>query len=138
MQSRLTSALYKELVNFFIYFKKLSEYMLPDITLRSRIGAHEDLDEFFGIIEESFEFLFCSRLARSWNLPVNAKETLELEMRFFHHKRDQKKDQQLFYPFPYKFWTSLRNKTDRPNATTRKVGCSCLNFFVIRRISVVE
>jgi hypothetical protein len=81
MQSRLASALYKELVSFFIYFKKSNENMLPDITLRSRIGAHEDLDRFFGIIEESFEFLFCSRLARSWNL--NAKETLELEMRFF-------------------------------------------------------
>ena len=42
--------------------------LIPDITLRLRIEAHEDLDRFFGIIEESFEFLFCGRLARSWDL----------------------------------------------------------------------
>ena len=38
------------------------------IAWRSRIGAHEDLDRFFGIIEESFEILGYSRLARGWNL----------------------------------------------------------------------
>jgi hypothetical protein len=152
MQSRLACALYKELVSFFIYFKKSNENMLPDITLRSRIGAHENLDRFFRIIEESFEFLFCSRLARSWNLDffnldptllnsgafMNAKEMLELEINFFYHKRDQEKDQQLFYLFPYEFWTTLRSEIDRPNATTRKVGCSCHSLFIIRRISVVE
>ena len=32
------------------------------------MGAHEDLDRFFGVVEESFEFLFWGGLATSWSL----------------------------------------------------------------------
>jgi hypothetical protein len=165
--------------------------LIPDITHRSRIGAHEDLDRFFGIIKKSFEFLFCGRFARGLNLDflnvdqtcdwvwfdsrsiifflifihivvvvveigglffdrfgllggrksrafLNAKITLELEIRLDFHQK--KKDSLIYfiYLFPYKFWTRLGREIDRPNATTRKVGCSCYNLFVIRSISVVE
>jgi hypothetical protein len=88
--------------------------MIPDITVRSRIGAHEDLDRFFGIIAESFEFLFCGRFARGWNSDIfntlncfgllrgsaflNAKENLELEMRFVVSATKEKIN--YFSPFP--------------------------------------
>src|ERR1700677_597101 len=78
MQSRLMFALkISQLVYIYIYifsfFKKIrmkKKNLIPDITVRSRIGAHEDLDRFFGIIEESLEFLFCGRFARGWNLDI--------------------------------------------------------------------
>jgi hypothetical protein len=78
MQSRLLPSL-KDIVSFYFLFQKKieKENLIPDIAHGSRIGAHEDLDRFFGIIEESIEFPFC-RLASSWNL--NANVALELKM----------------------------------------------------------
>ena len=70
---------------------------------------------------------------------LNAKITSELEeyfgLRLLYPKMIKMR---LIYLFPYKSWTSLRSKIDRPNATACKVNCSCYNLFVIRTMSVVD
>ena len=61
---------------------------IPDITHRSRIRCHEDLDRSFGIIKESLEFLFVSwllRLAGDWNL--NSFDVNQTRYRVWHNSR---------------------------------------------------